>query len=341
MLAVTIGVALAVLFALLGVTQVLEGKIGLGLAAVTLVASALIYIFYSRGNNVEKSGYGALLFVIAIAFIIPLLLINQTSSQAAETSSRYDLTLHRGAALFGQYCASCHGYQAQGQSGPKLNNNDAVNKLSNDDLHRIISGGVPNPEDLTKYSMPPWLDTFGGPLTESDIDYLVQLIRSSDKDYRDTNQLGNVNGFNYVLGSLANATQIAQYNEQLKGGSKPNANTFADLTAQKTVSIDAQNVTSGAAPWGWVVTGVQAGDGTPTANVKIKAGTTLVFGNKSSAPHNVFSGPPGKPDGKFKSEGILSAASADTYKITLTTPGDYPYYCGIHPAMVGYITVVP
>src|SRR5579859_6156073 len=118
LLAIVAGVGLAVLFALLGITQVLDGRVGFGLAAVSLVVAALIYVFYSRGNNVEKSGYGALLFIIALAFIIPLLQVNQQQTQAAETSTTYDLNLHRGAALFGQYCSSCHGFQGQGLGAP-------------------------------------------------------------------------------------------------------------------------------------------------------------------------------------------------------------------------------
>jgi plastocyanin len=73
----------------------------------------------------------------------------------------------------------------------------------------------------------------------------------------------------------------------------------------------------------------------------VKAGTTIIFGNKSNNIHNVIQGSGGTPDTKFQASGILGANSSDTYKVTLTAPGDYPYYCGIHPAMIGYITVVP
>ncbi len=338
-LAVAAGVALAVLFALLGVTTVLDSKIGFGLAAVCLVVSALIYVFYSRGSAVEKTGYGALLFIIAVAFVIPLLMINQQQSQATATAQLYDLKLQRGAALFGQYCATCHGFQGQGLTGPKLNNNPTVNKLSNDDLTRIISGGIADPNDPSKLLMPNWLNTLGGSLTEEQISYLVAMIRSSDPTYRSAQGLADVNGFDYVLGTLTNPTQIAQYKDQEKSGSKPPSSTFLDLTGQSTVTIDALDVTGGAVPWGWVAT--DPSGKMQTANIIIKAGTTVTWGNKSSAPHNVVSGPSGKPDGKFSSPGILLANSPDTYSFKFTTPGEYPYYCGIHPAMVGWISVQP
>ncbi|HLJ81475.1 MAG TPA: hypothetical protein VKT52_08320, partial [Ktedonobacterales bacterium] len=56
------GVALAVIFALLGFTTVLEGRIAFGLMALCLVSAALIYTFYSRASVIEKTGYGALIF---------------------------------------------------------------------------------------------------------------------------------------------------------------------------------------------------------------------------------------------------------------------------------------
>ncbi len=338
--AVSVAVALAVLFALLAVVQFFDARTGFGLAAVSLVAAALIYIFYVRSGAIEKSGYAALLFVIAIAFIVPALLISQQQTQAKETTAQYDETLHRGAALFGQYCASCHGYQGQGLQGPKLNNNPAVNKLSRDQLYSIITGGIPDNTNPATYLMPAWGSPVG-PLTEDDINYLVTLIQSSNKDYLKSQGLASTNGFTYVRDTLT-ASQQKEFDKQQKSGSKPDASTFADMTSQKTVSIDAVDVPANGANWSWLATDAKSAAGQPTANITVKAGTTIVFGNKSNQIHNVFEGPSGTPDNKFPpSPGVLSANSSDTYKVTLTTPGDYPYYCGLHPAMIGYITVVP
>lgn len=345
LLAVTAGVALAVLFALLGLTTVLPGQTAFALAIVSLVLAALLYVFYSRGNVIEKTGYGAILLIIATAFILPLLLINQQQAQATQTSTNYTLTLQRGAALFGQQCARCHGYQGQGIIGPRLNNSPILAKLKDDDIRRIISAGVPaslDPGTLDNLQMPAWSQAYGGPLTEDDISYLLALIRSSDKAYLQTNNLPvDQNGFSFVLDSLTNPTQIADYNAQLKSGNKPPDSSFADLTGQGTVTIDAQNVTGFAVNWDWVTPNAKDAAGNPTNNIKVKAGTKIVWGNKSDQIHNVFSGASGQLNNKFPSSPILAANSSDTYSVTLTTPGDYPYYCGIHPQMVGYITVVP
>ncbi len=341
--AVGIGVALAVLFALLGITQVLQGRIGYGLMAVCLVASALIYLFYSRGSTIEKTGYGALVFVIATAFIIPFLMVTQQQDQATATQATYDTTLQRGAALFGQYCASCHGFLGQGINGPQLNNNKAVNTLTNEDITGIISGGVRNPSDPSKFLMPAWLDRFGGSLTEEDISYLVALIRSSDPAYRTTNHLENVNGFSYVLGTLTNPTQIAEYNIEKKGGTKPPPTTFTDMTSKTSVSIEAQDNGGNSSGYGWFAVGANpTSNAADNANIIIKVGTTVTWSNTSPAPHTVVSGTSAAPTTTFGSlTKILAPNSSDTYSFTFTKAGEFPFFCSIHPAMIGWITVQP
>ena len=346
LLAITAGVALAVLFGLLGLTGVLDAKVGLGLAVICVVAAALVFLFYSRASLIEKTGYGALIFIVAIAFILPAMLVTQQHAQAVKTSSLYTTNLQAGAALFGQYCSNCHGFQGKGKVGPPINNNPTVNKLSDDDIRRIISGGVPNAGDLSKFSMPAWSDRFGGPLTDDDIQYLIMLIRSSDPTYRTANKatgVSDVNGFNYVFASLTNPTQIAQFYNDLKGGNKPAADQFADLTKLTTVHIDAvdNSPTTPSSTWGWETPDGKATNGSVTNDIIIKAGTTVIWSNHSTAPHNVYSGLPNNQDNKFPSDNnILAPSSTDTYTYKFTTPGEYPFYCGIHPVMTGWITVV-
>ncbi|HEX8995926.1 MAG TPA: plastocyanin/azurin family copper-binding protein [Ktedonobacterales bacterium] len=333
LLAVTAGVGLAVLFALLGVTSVLDGRTSFGLAVVSLGVAALVYVFYSRGNAVTKTGYAALILIIAIGLVIPFLLVSQSQTEVNAQSAQYDLTLHRGAAIFGQYCATCHGYLGQGLNGPKLNGNADISKLTDDDLRRIISGGIANPNNPGVLLMPSWLNTYGGSLTADDITYLIALIRSSDRAYTSSKNLSNVNGFSYVYDSLQNATQKAEYNIEKKGGSKPPASTFIDKTSSKSVTIEAVASTTNSSGYQWQVVGATS------ANLTIKAGTTVVWVNNTPGgiPHNVVSGSGGTPNNKFPTSSIFSAGGQYTY--TFTTPGEYPYYCGVHPAMIGWITV--
>jgi plastocyanin/mono/diheme cytochrome c family protein len=342
LLVVIAGVALGVIFGLLGFTGVLTGRIGFGLAAVCLVVAALIYLFYSRGSVIEKTGYASLLFIVATAFILPFLTVTQQQDQLSASAAQYNTTLVRGAALFGQYCASCHGYQGQGINGPQLNNNPALAKLTPDDLRGIISGGIRNPNDPSKFLMPAWLDQFGGSLTEEDIGYLVALIQSSNPSVRATNNLANINGFDYVLGSLTNPTQIAEYNKEKAGGVKPPATSFNDLRGQASVTIDAKDDATNTSGYGWLAQGATA---TPlsgnNANITIKVGTKVTWGNKSSAPHTVVEGTPSAPGKDFgDATKILAANSSDSYSFTFTKAGDFPFFCSIHPAMIGWITVV-
>ena len=335
LLAVSVGVALSVLFALLGVTSVFDTRVGLGLAAATLSTTALVYIMYTRGNAVNKTGFAALLFVIGIAFIIPLLMVNQQQQQVSAQADRYDLSLHRGAQIFGQYCATCHGYQGQGLSGPQLNHNADIAKWSDDDLTRVISAGIANdPSDPTKLGMPAWSNAYGGSLTEEDISYLVAFIRSSDPAYLTLKGLPSTNGFNFVLATLTNPTQIAQFDEQKASGGKPPLSQFKDMTGQKAVTVPILTGAPGTtAAWNFA-----------PQYIIVSAGTTVTWDNKSSAPHTVIGTDKNSPaqinsmaDAKLAG-GILAAGSG-TFSFTFDKAGDYPYYCSLHPAMKAYIIV--
>lgn len=70
---------------------------------------------------------------------------------------------------------------------------------------------------------------------------------------------------------------------------------------------------------------------TPAA-LEIEVGTTVVWTNHDSAPHNVIS-----TDGGPLSSPTLQ--TGESYSYTFTEPGTYAYYCSIHPDMTGTITV--
>jgi plastocyanin/mono/diheme cytochrome c family protein len=332
LLAVTAGVGLAVIFAALGFTGVLETNIGLGLAVVCLVAASFLYIFFSRANAVARTGYGALLMVLAVALLIPILTVNQQQAQVSAAAEVYDSQLQTSAAVFGQYCSTCHGFLGQGLSGPQLNNSAAVNKLSDQDLLRIISGGISGNGDPTALSMPAWSQDYGGSLTADDINGLIALIRSSDPTYRKANGLENVNGFSYVFQSLTNPTQIADYHQQQKTGSLPPLTQFTDETGKAAVTIPILDTPNAAnAPYNF----------TP-ALVEVSAGTKITWDNQSSAPHTVVPKLTASSGNQLTFNGSpnnILAAKGGTVTITFTQPGYYPYYCTIHPAMTGWIYV--
>ena len=71
-------------------------------------------------------------------------------------------------------------------------------------------------------------------------------------------------------------------------------------------------------------------------HVIVSAGEEITWSNDDSAAHTVTSGLPGAVDGIFDSS-IFTAG--DTFSITLDESGEYPYFCMVHPWMIGNITV--
>ena len=72
-------------------------------------------------------------------------------------------------------------------------------------------------------------------------------------------------------------------------------------------------------------------------HVTAPAGTEIVWSNDDTAAHTVTSGnPQDGPDGLFDSSLL---AGGLTFSVTLDEPGQYPYYCIVHPWMLGNITI--
>jgi len=72
-------------------------------------------------------------------------------------------------------------------------------------------------------------------------------------------------------------------------------------------------------------------------NVSISTGEEITWSNDDSAAHTVTSGTPlGGSDGNFDS-GLFMAGG--TFSVTLDESGEYPYYCMVHPWMIGNISV--
>tara|TARA_B100000809_G_scaffold235338_1_gene253462 strand:- start:397 stop:1323 length:927 start_codon:yes stop_codon:yes gene_type:complete len=72
-------------------------------------------------------------------------------------------------------------------------------------------------------------------------------------------------------------------------------------------------------------------------NVSASVGQEITWSNDDSAAHTVTSGTPSNgPDGNFDSSLFMSGG---TFSITLDASGEYPYFCMVHPWMVGNISV--
>jgi amicyanin len=63
----------------------------------------------------------------------------------------------------------------------------------------------------------------------------------------------------------------------------------------------------------------------------VKAGTTVTWRNEDDIPHAIASA-----ERKFKSKAL---DTEDGYSYTFTEPGNYAYFCSLHPHMTGTIVV--
>jgi len=77
--------------------------------------------------------------------------------------------------------------------------------------------------------------------------------------------------------------------------------------------------------------------------VQAKVGDTVIWTNKDSQPHTATSGTAsGGADGKFGGEAESFGtiiAPGKTLSHTFAEAGEFPYYCGLHPIMVGTVVV--
>lgn len=323
-----------------------DGKVAFGFAVISLAVAAFIYIFYARLNTVQRTGYMSLLFVIMTALLLPFFFLAQPKVNADSAVDQYNSRLNIAAGKFTTYCSSCHGLLGQGIAGPQLNNglakhengNKVLDKLTADDIRRIITGGIPDTTNPAVYLMPQWGQTYGGPFNDDDINGLVALIMSSDGTLRGkANALNATNGFNLVPQYLTTADLQQKYKDQLAALANPTGPSI-DLTALTSVTITVVDTpASASAPYQFYYTDPKTKQSYTV--IKIKAGTTVTWDNLSSAPHSVTSGTSAGPSpDSFKSDDLLNKAA--TYQVAFGKAGKYPYYCTFHPGMVGEIDVV-
>lgn len=105
----------------------------------------------------------------AVLLLMSWLFTNQSFAQAQTTPLSEDLT--EGALLYEQNCIMCHGPYGEGRVGATLAKNWPSIRPDLT-VRTIITNGVPGTV------MPPWSETKGGPLSESQIDSLVAFILS-------------------------------------------------------------------------------------------------------------------------------------------------------------------
>jgi plastocyanin/mono/diheme cytochrome c family protein len=318
-----------------------------GIVVLVICVGGLLFLFYSRTNPVEKTGYGALIMLAIISLMIPVFWIMETNNQAQAKADQQITNIQRGVALYAQYCYECHGTKGQGRSGPKLNGNPAVNSMTDDDLLRIISAGIYDTSNPTNPLMPAWSERYGGPLTDTDIQNLFYLIRSADPAYQQKNGYSGEAAKN-AFGQIAQYMQLNNPSGLATAQAQEGAGQFGqpvDMTKSKAITIDMVPPKAGQSC-------------SPSCydpiNVKVKVGTTITWVNSSSQPHTVTAMPGSDPNNEKPAPNIFDSgiskgiATGGKYTYTVTTAAYnfnpnhvLLYYCQYHPAMVAVLTIVP
>jgi plastocyanin len=70
--------------------------------------------------------------------------------------------------------------------------------------------------------------------------------------------------------------------------------------------------------------------------IQVSVGTTVTWTNNDAQPHTVNSGVGPTPSGQFDSPIMAPQA---TFEYTFTEAGEVPYFCILHPNMVGTVSV--
>ena len=76
--------------------------------------------------------------------------------------------------------------------------------------------------------------------------------------------------------------------------------------------------------------------------IEVTAGTTVTWTNNDSFAHTVTAGTPDAPTDLFDADlGDRTAAGNEgaTFGHTFDEPGTYPYFCDLHPSMLGEVVV--
>jgi plastocyanin len=142
---------------------------------------------------------------------------------------------------------------------------------------------------------------------------------------------GTGNATNATMTGTGNAT-----NATMTGtGNATNATMTGTGNATNATATGASGNTS---------TSVSIGPGSSTLTtdafspnpIQVSVGTTVTWTNNDAQPHTVSSGENATPNGLFDSSIMAPKA---TFEHTFTEAGEFPYFCTLHPNMVGTVSV--
>jgi plastocyanin len=329
------------------------GQAAVGIILILITIGGLLYVFYSRTNAVEKTGYGSLIMLTLVSLMIPAFWILENNGQTTATNQQHVTAVQRGMMLYAQYCIDkCYAIDKDGKLvNPKYNGftlND-MNSMSDDQLRRVISAGIyaPGVSAPTNPSLIVQGQEYGGPLSTNDVEYLFQFLRSADPEYLAKNGFTGdtaLNGFTKLPTYLQTNSPSAYASAQALG-TLGQFGAPVDMTKQKAVTINIANTATGQTC-------------NPSCydplNVKVKVGTIITWVNKSSVGHTVSAivgestASPKIASQVFDSGLNRLIPTNGTFTWTATqaaynfnTDHGVVYYCQVHPGMLAKLTIVP
>lgn len=337
------------------------GQAAVGIIVMIIVVGGLLYIFFSRTNAVQKTGYGSLIMLALVSLMIPVFWIMESGNQAAATRDQFEGQnqlgtyaggVLQGMQLYAQYCTyNCYGIKNGKVVDAKYNGYtiDELNQMTDTDITRIISASIYNPKapPLSNPNLVPKSDQYGGALLQPYVTYILDFIRSADPAYLKQNGLPLKNGFD-MLPAYLQANDQAQYQAAVSYASFGQFGQPVDMTKDQSVTIDIVDVGKNGASCS-----SQVACFTPI-NVKVKVGTVITWVNKSSVGHTVtaitgtdtskpaeqiFDSAHGSSSTLIPSGGKFTwtvTAAAYTFNSNHTVN----YFCRIHPDMLGELTIV-
>ena len=325
------------------------GQVVVGVILLLIAVGGLLYIFYSRTNAVEKTGYGSLIMLALVSLMIPVFWILQNGDQATAKDQQHQIAVQNGMQLYAQYCVdNC--YTIKNGKLANVNYNgftiDQINQMSDDELHRVISAGVyaPGKPRPTNVSLIVQSQDFGGPLSANDAEYLFQFLRSADPAYLKKNGYTGGNGFDQLVSYLQSSAP-GQYATAQALGSVGQFGAPVDMTKSKAVTINIVQAPAGASC-------------TPSCydpvHIKVKVGTVITWVNKSGVAHTVTAmagqntaspQPASKIFDSGGTQNLLQSGKSFTWTVTAAAYNFNPdhtasYYCEIHHSMVAELTIV-
>jgi plastocyanin len=122
--------------------------------------------------------------------------------------------------------------------------------------------------------------------------------------------------------------------------------TFAQGTnATNATTASSANATGASAAGGQTTVAMPLGSSAATSGagfepreVTVSPGATIVWNNQDNALHTATSGKSPNADGKFDS-GLVGAKQQSKPVTMPTEPGEYPYFCTLHPFLTGTVVV--